>query len=552
MNTFLHRSRLALLAVLLFPGCAQYSSVTEKRPKYQPLTPVGALLVKALDGDQRKPLVLLGAYLDAAAQAERELHERPGDVQARKDYNFAVGRVFEVIHDADLHPWDAPIAVPGAEGTWDFAFKADKRPEANPALYHLLPADRYAFHGSYVGQRSVKEGLGAPIVVSGREGSDFTKLDRFAQGKRIYYGVTAFITFEGRRCVVSYADPLSVETVRFAGHTFPLAADYTAPLGLALARENPKKLEIARVLRPGKYAETARLARLQPYDPQKIPVLCVHGLMDSPATWMPIINTLRADPGIRAKYQFWFYSYPSGYPYPYSAAILREQLDAIKARYPGHKKIVLLGHSMGSMISRLMITDSGDKLWMNTFGKPPAEVSLSAETRQKLEQALIFRHRPEVSRVIFIAGPHRGSLLATNWIGRLASSLVKSPLTLLKVGDEMRKVVTAQVGALKLDRIPNSVDTLAPTNRFVLAINTIPITPGIPYHSIMGDRGKGGNKDRTPPVSGDGIVPYWSSHLDGAQSELIVPSGHSAHQNPQAIEEVRRILRLHAGLSGQN
>ena len=102
-------------------------------------------------------------------------------------------------------------------------------------------------------------------------------------------------------------------------------------------------------------------------------------------------------------------------------------------------------------------------------------------------------------------------------------------------------MTTLDAGALKLKRIPNSVDTLAPNNRFVKAINTIPITPGIPYHSIIGDRGRGDT-----PNSSDGVVPYWSSHLDGAQSELIVPSNHSAHQNPRAIEEVRRILKLHA------
>ena len=81
------------------------------------------------------------------------------------------------------------------------------------------------------------------------------------------------------------------------------------------------------------------------------------------------------------------------------------------------------------------------------------------------------------------------------------------------------------------------MDTLAPNRRFVKAINTIPITPGIPYYTIVGDRGK----DDTPNSS-DGVVAYWSSHLDGAKSERIVPSGHSAHHNPQAIEEVRRIL----------
>jgi hypothetical protein len=90
------------------------------------------------------------------------------------------------------------------------------------------------------------------------------------------------------------------------------------------------------------------------------------------------------------------------------------------------------------------------------------------------------------------------------------------------------------------------VDTLSPTNRFVKAINTFPLSTTIPYHSIVGDRGKGGNKDQTKPVSSDGLVPYWSSYLPKAQSEVIVPSGHGAHQNPQAIQEVKRILLLHA------
>ena len=279
-------------------------------------------------------------------------------------------------------------------------------------------------------------------------------------------------------------------------------------------------MELARLLHPGSFAETARLARLQPYDPAKIPVLCVHGLMDSQATWSPLITTLRADPEIRARYQFWFYSYPSGYPYPYSAAIMRQQLDEITAHYPDHKKIVLVGHSMGGCISRLMITDSGEQLWLKTFGKPPGQVNLPAKTKKMLEDALIFRHRPEIGRVVFISTPHRGSDLASNWMGRFGSKLVRTPSSLLSVGHDLLKVTTFQADELHLKGIPNSVDTLAPNNRFVKNINTIPMTPGIPYHTICGDRGKGGHKDHTEPVSSDGIVPYWSSHLDGAQSGL--------------------------------
>ena len=87
---------------------------------------------------------------------------------------------------------------------------------------------------------------------------------------------------------------------------------------------------------------------------------------------------------------------------------------------------------------------------------------------------------------------------------KLCSSLVRSPISLLRAGKDALKVVTFRSGDLKLKRFPNSVDTLAPSNRFVKAINSIPITPGIPYHTIIGDRGRGDS-----PKSSDGIVPYW-------------------------------------------
>ena len=373
--------------------------------------------------------------------------------------------------------------------------------------------------------------------------ADLLKKDAFAQGKHIYYGVTAVARFEGRRCVVSFEDPLNVENTTLGGRTYPLASDFTAPLAMMLARENPKKLELARVFRPAKYAETARLARLQPYAPEKIPVICVHGLMDSPATWAPLINNLRADPAIRARYQFWFYSYPSGYPYPHSAAIFRKQLDAITQQHPGHKDAILIGHSMGVCISRLMITDSGDKVWRDIFGKSPADTQLTPETRAMFADALIFKKRQDVSRVIFIAAPLRGSDIASGGFARSASSLVKSPAALLKAGSEALQSVTATADSLNLKRMPNSVDTMSPKNRFVQIINEIEPATDIPYHVIVGDRGKGGNPDRTEPSKGDGFVPYWSSHMEGAKSELIVPSNHSAHQNPQAIAEVKRILK---------
>ena len=203
--------------------------------------------------------------------------------------------------------------------------------------------------------------------------------------------------------------------------------------------------------------------------------------------------------------------------------------------------MVLVGHSMGGCIGRTLITDAGTKLWIQSFGKPPEQTEMPAESKRLLEEALIFKHRPEIGRVIFMSTPHRGSDMASNWLGRIGSMLVRTPSKLLHIGQTIREAATADPAALQLKRLPNSVDTLAPNNRFVIAINEIPTTPGIPYHTILGDRGRGDS-----PNSSDGVVAYWSSHLDGAASQRIVPSNHSSPLNPEAIAEVHRILKLNA------
>jgi pimeloyl-ACP methyl ester carboxylesterase len=484
-------------------------------------------------------MVALAEYLSVVETASRQLEQNPDDAGALRDYNFALGRVFATIRAARLDPWTQPLVVPGAGGGFVLTHRPDPRPQWNPALYEFTPADQFDVRGRYVSERTIRSGLGAPLVAIGRDVHKRARADFVLP--RVYYGVTAIARFEGRRCVISFQDPLAVETIRLGRRTFSLAADFTVPVAVMLAKNNPKKFELTRLLRPEKYAETARIARLQPYDPNKTVVLVVHGLMDTPATWTPMINTLRGDEEIRRNYQFWFFSYPSGYPYPYSAAILRRELDAIEKKFRLHKPMVVVGHSMGGCISRLLITDTGDELWMKFFGKPPGNVDLKPEHKQLFIETLVFRRRPEIGRVIFIAAPLQGSDLAANRFGRLGSSLIRLPVTLLSAGRDALGLMVSTASDLRLKRLPNSVDTLAPTNRFVKAINTIPMAKGIPYHSIMGDRGRGGTPD-----SSDGIVPYWSSHLDGAESEIIVPSGHNAHQNPQAIEEVGRILKLHA------
>lgn len=541
--------RLLLLGSILIvtASCKHYSTVREERLSYHSPTAAGQVIASTLKDSSNPPLTKIGNYLDAAAASADTLKRNPGDTQARHDYNFAVARIFEIIHDADLKPWETPLSCPGETRRWTLSIPANPKPDRNPANFLVDPADRYEFKGTLITQRTVKDGLGAPLVAKTRDQLDLTKLDRFAQGKHAYYGVTGMISFEGTRCVASFLDPLLTETVSFESHEYPLAADFTAPIAMALAELKPRKYEIKGFFKPDEFATKARLARLQPYDPKKIPLLCIHGLGDSQATWAPLIESLRGDPVIRANYQIWFFGYPTGYPYPLSASILRKQLDAFNARYPDHKKIVVIGHSMGGMISRTLITDSGMHLWNALYDKPPEQIQFSDETRQVMTQSLIFQHRSKISRVIFASPSHRGADLATNFFGRLGSRLIGNPTDLVDDAPDVLAQTKLNSTEEHLKRMPNSIDFLDPKNRFVTALAELPLTPGVPYHTIIGDRGKGGNHDHTKPVSTDGIVPYWSSHLDGAASEIIIPSHHWTNQHPQGIAEIRRILLLHLG-----
>jgi pimeloyl-ACP methyl ester carboxylesterase len=540
------RAHLCVLGALMLSGCAtRYAEVRHVHPRLagapgpEPLGTAERIMAKAIREEHAKPLAALADCLTGLHAASDELKHNPANTTAIRDYNFGVSRMFQIIQDAKLDPWTRPLSVPSKDGELVLTFKPDPRPEWNPALYDFTPADQFDVGGKYVTERTTRDGIGAPIVAVEREASK-TRRQQVAPSQ-IFRTVTAIARFEGRRCIVEFYDPLDQETASFQGRSVPLAADFTVPLAVMLQQTDPAKHELSRILNPEKYAYTARIERLQPFNPDKTVVLVIHGLKDSQATWTPMINKLRGDPVLRKHYQFWFYSYPTGYPFPYSAAILREDLDEVEKQFPKLKPMVVIGHSMGGCISRLLLTDSGNELWMKIFGRPPDELSLTPKTREYFRQELFFRHRPEIGRVIFIASPLQGSNMATGWIGSVATLIIREPTLSSEASQEMLRATNIREEELKPKRRANSVDSLSPKSRFLNAMNTIPMTRGVPYNTIIGDRGRGDS-----PNSSDGVVPYWSSHMKGAESEHIVPSDHSAHQNPQAIAEVMRILRQHA------
>ena len=394
----------------LLTGCAQIATVKQTTPRFvttgaqeSQLALAERQLVAARELESRDPQQALGNYLAAAQAAAEQLDRRSSDQQARDLYDFAVGRSIQVIEDARLDPWHHPLIVPSPRGPYTLTTIQHPGPDRDPATYRIIPADSVIVGGIYFPRRSTVTGVGAPVVAVRREPlADFRRT--FA-ASRMYAAATAVIRFHGHRAQIEFIEPFRTEEVVLDGETYPLAADYTAPLAIGLTTERPDKLGLIRLLRPEKYADTARLTRLQPYDPNRTPVIFVHGLQDTPASWAPMINSLRDDPEIRRRYQLWVYSYPSGYPYSYSAALFRKELDAIARAYPDRKEIVLVGHSMGGMVSRLMITDAGDKIWRSYFGKPPAQTNIPGKQRELFEEALVFNHRPEVKRVIFMSTP---------------------------------------------------------------------------------------------------------------------------------------------------
>jgi pimeloyl-ACP methyl ester carboxylesterase len=529
-------------------GCAHLATVKTTAPRIPTIAGREDELTLARQhlaaAERAQPLVALGDDLSAAKISVNVLEQRPNDSAAQSIYNFAVARVVQDVDRTDLEPWRRPITVSTDQGGYSLVSPKPVDAEHDPSRYDLFPTDTLKIGGKFFKTYSTVRGLGAPIAVVGR-----TESPHFRQQyklRRIYAPITAIVRFSGRKASLEFMDPLNAERITLNKQTFPLAADFDAPTALLVARERPERLGLSRVMNPEAYADTAMLTRLQQFDPARTPVIFVHGLQETGASWAPMIDSLRDDPWIREHYQFWFFSYPSGYPYPYAAALFRQDLDGIKRTFPNQKHVVLIGHSMGGLLCRLMITDAGDKIWRDFFATPPAKTPLASDARKLLEEALIFNHRPDVQRVIFISTPHRGSELASNWIGRIGAALVRTPQRFISIYASTKPLLIADPAARPLNRMPNSVDTLEPNDRFVEAVNKLPITPGIPYHSIMGDRGRGDT-----PNSSDGVVPYWSSHLQGARSELIVNSDHGAQYNPQAIREVERILKRNLGHSNE-
>ncbi len=352
-------------------------------------------------------------------------------------------------------------------------------------------------------------------------------------------------------------DPLETSMVSVEGQNVPLESEFTLPLAYYLSDPllNSSVLSAATLLSADIADELYGMYMIEPYDPDKIPVVMVHGFWSSPVTWLPMFNDLRANPEIRKQYQFWFYMYPTGQPFWISARQMRDDLLTLRQtvdplnQSESLEQMILVGHSMGGLLSRMQTIDSGNQFW-NILSENPFESMRGEDSKlSEIKDLFFFENNQSVARVITIASPHHGTNYSnslTRWLGQKLFTL---PQMLQSQFSEFVDENESQLRNIKTLTIPTSVDSLAPDSKFIETMAELPKTDRVIFHNIYGDNSAESwlrffNSNWSRP--GDGIVAVESAQVKDVQSEIGVKEEHAeVHRHPKTIVEVRRILLEH-------
>jgi len=471
------------------------------------------------------------------------------DIRARTAsdlYNFALWRGMQTDNAEALNLTSAVRKLP--VGALDITVDLTKYPWKLEEFEQFEPVDKYVIRGISIRNRS--KGIGSALI--GVKKVSQEALFPQAVPTTIFLRINANLaelTAGTATASLEFYSAYDDNLLEVKGRHPPLETDTTTPAAYVL--ENSKIWGLGLGAFWGNEFESIPngLYLTQPYRPDRIPVVFVHGTFSNPAWWAEMLNTLRGDPILQQKFQFWAFLYNSSAPIVVSANDLRDalrnkvaQLDP-EGKDPALREMVVVGHSQGGLLTKLTVVDTGDSLVLALTGKDLDSLGLPEEKKAEARRLLVIEPVPEVKRVVFISTPHRGSILSKQWVRTLIKKLVTLPVriveTTLGLRDYFTEDVKTMIGSSK---VPTSIDSMSPDNPVLKTLADTPLAPGVVGHSIIAVKGDG-----DPKLGDDGVVAYPSAQLDGMESEFIVRSGHSSQGHPFTIEEVRRILLEHLG-----
>jgi pimeloyl-ACP methyl ester carboxylesterase len=527
--------------------------------------------------DRRRRPAALDRFVDAVAYAYDFLFDpelasgrQPADPRFRLAMDLYNGGLDHIIRAAQAKGRIEPggmitLRVPGRE--LHLRVGLEKSPWSADDIDELRVASDFIVSG--LPTKSYQYGLGVPLIGIRKSDRAGTGEERFFPPE-MAFPLTAFLRPNSRLrdanadvdaprdCTLDLLDPVQIRSVvvqqpndpsRAMTGSFALAieADLTTPLAYMWSRTDLSRYRWTGLLRPGAATERAGLMLLRPYEPNKIPVVMVHGLASSPLAWIPMLNELLRDPQIQQHYQFLLFVYPTGVAVPIAASFLRDalvlssrQFETPEAR-PSFERMVLLGHSMGGLLSHAMVVDSDNRFWELNSDRSFGEMIGDREVLEEIAHYTFFKPLPFVERVVFLATPHRGSEYSRRPIGRIGSSLISEPDHYIDLLSALVKKNPEAFDRRQFRRLPTSIDTLEPDSPVLLALLAMKPRPEVKLHSIIGNY-RGG------PISAwtDGIVSYRSAHIEGVP-EKVVRSDHGVQKDADAIREVRKILLQHLG-----
>ncbi|MFW6575765.1 alpha/beta hydrolase [Acinetobacter baumannii] len=476
--------------------------------------------------------------------------------QVRIFYNVALSKLMTTYfnHLNTLH-FPPLLKADGHEYHVDFDHAVD--------VQHIeVDTFRSSYNMNFSGFNTVnrKDGLGAEFIV-GRKEHDVNHgfildpdafyahqsnpnihLPRFFPVTAIAYPkqkATADQVIDGAELEIAMFDPYRQDRLKVEGVDYPLTANYSAPYGLWLSKYNLGAAGYWSLINKEANLIMPHLYMLEPFNPNKKIIVFIHGLASSPEAWVSLTNDIMGDAELRQNYQVWQVFYSTNMPIFESRfqiySLLNQAFQNVaKDSYAAHDA-VLVGHSMGGVISRLLVSDADvSDLAMQKMNE--AQLKRLKEN-PVIRERFQFKDLPYFKRVVFVSAPHHGTDYADRWFTQIARRIIRLPADFF-IAVEMRDEKNTK---LRKGLIENGASNLSRSSNFMQLTQAIQPSSNVVYHSIMGNIN--GTTDKSK--MSDGIVPYQSSHLGGEQSELIIKGGHSIQTSPEAILELRRILRLH-------